>query len=128
MQTLWQISVETRCDVAILSDHYRIQSEDVRWVADKDGSTAIVATGKYPIHEMVSNSCEGFVITKVNGVSSSFFQATVTSGSTASSAPCPECGLAEQTAEHIIFDCSWFEEPRSTRGSESPPYRGQPGR
>ena len=30
----------------------------------------------------------------------------------ASSAQCPECGLAEQTAEHVFFDCSRFEEAR----------------
>ena len=67
-QLLWQISAETRCDVAILSDPYRIPPEDVRWVADKDGLAAIVATGEYPIQEIISSSCEGFVIAKVNGV------------------------------------------------------------
>ena len=67
-QLLWQASVETRCDVAILSDPYRIPPEDVRRVADKDGLAAIVATGKYPIQEIVSNSYEGFVIAKINGV------------------------------------------------------------
>ena len=67
-QLLWQISAETRCDVAILADPCSIPPEDVRWVADKDGLAAIVATGEYPIQEIVSNSCEGFLIVKVNGV------------------------------------------------------------
>ena len=30
----------------------------------------------------------------------------------ASSAQCPECGFEEQTAEHILFDCSRFEKAR----------------
>ena len=29
-----------------------------------------------------------------------------------SSAQCPECGFTEQTLEHVLFDCSRFEEVR----------------
>ena len=29
-----------------------------------------------------------------------------------SSAQCPECGFLEQTPEHVVFDCSQFEEVR----------------
>ena len=67
-QLLWQSCAETHCDVAILSDPYRIPPEDVKWVADKAGLAVILATGKYPIQEVVSNSCEGFVIARINGV------------------------------------------------------------
>ena len=67
-QLLWQSCAETQCDVAILSDPYRIPPEDVKWVADKAGLAVILATGKYPIQEVVSNSCEGFVIARINGV------------------------------------------------------------
>ena len=51
-QLLWQSSAETRCDVAIVSDPYRIPPKDVKWAADKAGLAVILATGKYPIQEV----------------------------------------------------------------------------
>ena len=41
-----------------------------------------------------------------------FFRKYLHKRGLASSAQCPECGFEEQTAEHILFDCSRFEEVR----------------
>lgn len=65
---LWQNMAETKCDVAIISEPYRIPDNNGLWVTDKCKSAAINTSGRYPIQEVVSNTQEGFVVAKVNGV------------------------------------------------------------
>lgn len=67
-QLLWQSTTEGCCDVAILSDPYRIPEGNGNWVADSTRTAAIWTTGGYPIQEVVSNAKEGFTIAKINGV------------------------------------------------------------
>lgn len=65
-QLLWQSVVEKGCDVALLSDPYRIPAGNRNWVADPRGSVAIWVTGQYPIQEVVAVE-DGFVVAKVHG-------------------------------------------------------------
>lgn len=65
---LWQNMAESACDVAIISEPHRIPDNNDLWVADKSRSAAINTSRRYPIQEVVSNTQEGFVIAKVNGV------------------------------------------------------------
>lgn len=67
-QLLWQSTRETRCDVAIIAEPYRVPPDNGNWVADRARLAAIHVTGRYPIQEVISSSCEGFVIVKVNGI------------------------------------------------------------
>lgn len=65
---LWQNIAEACCDVAIISEPYRVPSNNGNWVADKANIAAICVCGKYPIQDIISNCMEGFVIVKINGV------------------------------------------------------------
>lgn len=65
---LWQSATETKCDVAIISEPYRVPPDNYKWVADRAAIAAILVTGPFPVEEVVSSSCEGFVIAKVNGI------------------------------------------------------------
>ncbi|XP_053691536.1 uncharacterized protein LOC128740052 [Sabethes cyaneus] len=67
-QLLWQSTTETKCDVAIKAEPYRISSDNGNWIADRAGMAAILVTGRYPIQEVVTNRYEGFVVAKINGV------------------------------------------------------------
>ncbi|XP_053692493.1 uncharacterized protein LOC128740942 [Sabethes cyaneus] len=67
-QLLWQLTTETKCDVAIIAEPYRISSDNGNWIADRAGMAAILVTGRYPIQEVVTNRYEGFVVAKINGV------------------------------------------------------------
>jgi hypothetical protein len=67
-QLLWQATRETKCDVAIIAEPYRVPPDNVKWVVDSAGMAAIQVMGKFPIEEVVSNSNEGFVIVKINGI------------------------------------------------------------
>ena len=67
-QLLWQSTTETKCDVAIVAEPYRIPPDNGNWVADRAGIAAIYVMGRFPIQEIVENSAEGFVIAKINGV------------------------------------------------------------
>lgn len=68
-QLLWQFIAEKDCDVAILSDPYRVPAGNGNWISDRTKSVAIWATGQYPIQEAVSSAEEdGFVIAKINGI------------------------------------------------------------
>lgn len=69
-QLLLQQSVtEFSADVALLSDPYRVPTDNGSWMTDKSRSVAIWTCGRYPIQEMISSPAdEGFVIAKVNGV------------------------------------------------------------
>lgn len=67
-QLLCQAVVESRTDIAIISDPYRVPAGNGNWVTDKSNMAAIWTTGKYPIQEVVSTTNEGFVVAKVNGV------------------------------------------------------------
>ncbi|XP_062713157.1 uncharacterized protein LOC134290133 [Aedes albopictus] len=67
-QLLCQSTKEAKCDVAIISDPYRIPSGNGNWVADEAGTAAIWTVGRYPLQEVVYRAIEGFVIAKVNGV------------------------------------------------------------
>jgi hypothetical protein len=51
-------------DVALISE----PANNGNWVIDKAKMAAIQICGGYPIQEIISNGCEGFVIVKVNGV------------------------------------------------------------
>lgn len=65
---LWQNMTESLCDVAIISEPYRIPDNNDLWATDKSKIAAINTNSRYPIQEVVSNTHEGFVIAKINGV------------------------------------------------------------
>lgn len=65
---LRQSVAEMKLDVALISEPYKVPTNDGNWVTDKEKMTALYVSGGYPIQEIVSNGCEGFVIVKVNGV------------------------------------------------------------
>lgn len=65
---LWQSVAEMKLDVALISEPYKVPTNNKNWVTDKAQMTALFVCGKYPIQEIISNGCEGFVIVKVNGV------------------------------------------------------------
>ena len=67
-QLLWQSTTESKCDVAIIAEPYHIPADNDNWVADRAAMAAIQVMGEFPIDEVVSNSCEGFVIVKINGI------------------------------------------------------------
>ena len=58
-QLLWQSTTETKCDVAIIAEPYRVPLA---------GMAALHVMGRYPIQEIISNSSEGFVIVKINEI------------------------------------------------------------
>lgn len=65
---LRQSMAEIRMDVALISEPYNVPTNNRNWVTDKARMAAIHVCGGYPIQEIISNGCEGFVIVKVNGV------------------------------------------------------------
>jgi hypothetical protein len=65
---LWQTITESRCDVVVIADPYRVPKNDNRWVTDKTGKAAILVCGRFPIQEVISNNEEGFVVARVNDV------------------------------------------------------------
>jgi hypothetical protein len=65
---LRQSMAEIRVDVALISEPYLVPPNNGNWVTDKARMAAIHVCGRYPIQEIISNGCEGFVIVKVNGV------------------------------------------------------------
>lgn len=67
-QLLWQSTTETKCDVAIIAEPYRVPPDNGNWVSDRAGMAAIQVMGRFPIQEVVHSADEGFVIAKVNGV------------------------------------------------------------
>lgn len=67
MDLMWQSTAESRGDVALLSDPYRVPLNGA-WVADKERSVAIRAMGRYPIQEIVGAQQSGFTIAKINGI------------------------------------------------------------
>ena len=67
-QLLWQSTTETKCDVAIIAEPYRVPLDNGNWVADRAGMAALHVMGRYPIQEIISNSSEGFVIVKINEI------------------------------------------------------------
>lgn len=67
-QLLWQSTTETKCDVAIIAEPYRVPTDNGNWVADRAGMAAILVTGRYPIQEVATNRHEGFVVAKINGI------------------------------------------------------------
>lgn len=67
-QLLWQSVAEHKCDVAIISEPYRIPPGNGNWTSDRAKTTAIWTVGKYPLQEVVYTADEGFVIAKINGV------------------------------------------------------------
>lgn len=64
----WQTTTETKCDVAIIAEPYRIPPGNGNWIADKAGTAAILVCGRYPVQEVISGTEEGFVIAKINGI------------------------------------------------------------
>ncbi len=68
LDLLMQSVVENKCDVALISEPYKVPANNGNWVTDKAFMAAIHVCGGYPIQEIVSNGNEGFVIVKVNGV------------------------------------------------------------
>lgn len=65
---LRQSVAEIKLDVALISEPYKVPPNNGNWVTDKARMAAIQVCGGYPIQEIISNECEGFVIVKVNGV------------------------------------------------------------
>jgi hypothetical protein len=65
---LRQSMAETKCDIALISEPYKVPTNNKSWVTDKANMAAIHVCGGYPVQEIVSNGHEGFVIVKVNGV------------------------------------------------------------
>ncbi|XP_038120495.1 uncharacterized protein LOC119770160 [Culex quinquefasciatus] len=66
-QLLFQTVAEKKCDIALLSEPYRIPEGNRNWLSDPPKAAAIWVTGQFPIQELVAAE-EGFVIAKVNGV------------------------------------------------------------
>lgn len=66
-QLLFQTVAEKKCDVALLSEPYRIPEGNRNWLSDPPKAAAIWVTGQFPIQELVAAE-EGFVIAKVNEV------------------------------------------------------------
>lgn len=52
----------------MISEPYRVPLDNCKWVADRAAIAAILVTGPFPVEEVVSSSCEGFVIAKINGI------------------------------------------------------------
>lgn len=67
-QLLWKSVSESKCDVAILAEPYRVPAGNGNWIADKAKTAAIWTMGRYPIQEIVFQADEGFVIAKLNDV------------------------------------------------------------
>uniref|UniRef100_A0A2M4ADW9 Putative waldo-6 aae n=1 Tax=Anopheles triannulatus TaxID=58253 RepID=A0A2M4ADW9_9DIPT len=69
-QLLKQTAVEVKCDVALISEPYRVPdtSNNNSWASDSWKKAAIWVTGKHAIDEVVSSSHEGFVIAKISGI------------------------------------------------------------
>uniref|UniRef100_A0A2M4CS98 Putative retrovirus-related pol polyprotein from type-1 retrotransposable element n=1 Tax=Anopheles darlingi TaxID=43151 RepID=A0A2M4CS98_ANODA len=65
---LVQTTAKAKCDVALISEPYRVPEDNATWVADSSMKAAIWVMGKHPIDEVVSNSQQGFFIAKVNGI------------------------------------------------------------
>lgn len=65
---LVQTTLEKKIDVAIISDPYRVPSNNAVWLADKEKKAAIWACGKYPIQQIIASGEDGFVAAKINGV------------------------------------------------------------
>ncbi|XP_062713362.1 uncharacterized protein LOC134290278 [Aedes albopictus] len=65
---LRQAVVEQNCDVAIISEPYRIPPEDGNWTADRAKTVAVWTAGRYPVQEVVYCADEGFVVVKINGI------------------------------------------------------------
>lgn len=65
---LQQAVVEQNCDVAIISEPYRIPPEDGNWTADRAKTVAVWTAGRYPVQEVVYCADEGFVVVKINGI------------------------------------------------------------
>jgi hypothetical protein len=65
---LMQSVAEMKLDVALISEPYKVPTNNGNWVTDKARMAAIYVSGGYPIQEIISNGCEGFVVVKVNGV------------------------------------------------------------
>lgn len=67
-ELLRQSVAESKTDVAVVADPYRVPAGNGNWVTDKSRTAAIWTTGLYPVQEVVLTSVEGFVIVKINGV------------------------------------------------------------
>ncbi|XP_058817343.1 uncharacterized protein LOC131680645 [Topomyia yanbarensis] len=57
---LRQSVAESKCDIATISEPYRIPASDGHWIADNAKSAAIWTTGRYPFQEVVYRADEGF--------------------------------------------------------------------
>lgn len=67
-QLLGQSVAESKCDVAIIAEPYRIPPGDGNWIADNAKTAAIWTTGGHPIQQVVYQADEGFVIAKINEI------------------------------------------------------------
>lgn len=65
---MWHDIAKIGCDVAIISEPYKVPPDNPNWVADKASMAAIYVCGKYPIQQVVSKDNEGFVVAKINGI------------------------------------------------------------
>lgn len=65
---LQQAVAEQNCDVAIISEPYRIPPGDGNWISDRANTVAIWTVGRYPVQEVMHRADEGFVIVKINGI------------------------------------------------------------
>lgn len=65
---LWHNMAESSCDLSIISEPYRIPSDDGLWVADKNKMAAICTSKRYPIQELIDDKHEGFVVAKINDI------------------------------------------------------------
>lgn len=65
-QLLWQSTTETKCDVAIIAEPYRVPHDNGNWVVDVDGMAALLVTGQFPIQKVISRGHKGFVIAQIN--------------------------------------------------------------
>jgi hypothetical protein len=65
---LFQAMSESKCEVALISEPFRVPTNNLNWVCDKANMAALHVSGGYPFQEIISNGKEGFVIAKVSGV------------------------------------------------------------
>lgn len=59
---LMQSVAQMKLDVALISEPYKVPTNNGNWVIEKARMAAIYVSGGYPIQEIISNGCEGFVI------------------------------------------------------------------
>lgn len=67
-QLFWQTTLEHKIDVALVSEPHKPQAVGPKWVTDRAREVAIVATGNYPIQQVLAPSTDGYCMAVIGGV------------------------------------------------------------